>query len=144
MRHRATSRFRLVTLVSVLTGALACTPAAAENLGSGAGVLQPLLFRISGFVGGAPPGIPTLGPFTFGVDHSVVALDLSGVQTLNGPLTEGPAALRQFDLYSPNLLLVGEQDVLRNLTEAAQHTEVTLFGYVHPGARRMFVVQVDA
>lgn len=139
MKHPATSLLRLVTLAAVL----ARLPALAENLGSGAGVLQPLLMRISGFVGGAPEGTPSLGTFTLGVDDRVVTLDLSAVQTLNGPLTEGPAALRQFDLFSPNLLVVGDPEILRTLSDAAPHTQVTLFGYVHPGARRMFVVQVD-
>lgn len=136
--HRTTYIAGLATLAGVLAA-----PLAAENLGSGAGVLQPLLLRISGFTGGAPAGTPTLGTFTLGVDKTVVTLDLSGVQTLNGPLTEGPAALRQFDLYTPNLLLVGERAVLRSLTDAAPHTPITLFGYVHPGARRMFVVQIE-
>ena len=129
------------TMVAMI---LASAPATAQHLSSGAGVPQPMLLRISGFVGGAPQGALSLGTFTFGVDDKVVAVDLSAVQTLNGPLTEGPAALRQFDLYSPNLLLIGEPDVLRNLTDAAPHAQVTLFGYLHQGARRMFVVQVDA
>jgi len=123
---------------------VASVPAAAQHLSSGAGVPQPLLLRISGFVGGAPRGTLSLGTFTFGFDDRVIALDLSGVQTLNGPLTEGPAALRQFDLYSPNLLLVGDPDILRKLADAAPHAQITLFGYLHQGARRMFVVQVDA
>ena len=72
-----------------------------------------------------------------------MTLDLSAVQTLNGPLTEGPAALRQFDLFSPNLLLVGEPAILRSLADATPHAQVTLFGYLHQGARRMFVVQVE-
>ena len=140
MNHRTTFLLCLAALASVLV----CLPAQAENLGSGAGVLQPLLMRISGFVDSAPAGAPSLGPFTLGVDDTVVLLDLSAVQTLNGPLTEGPAALRQFDLYNPNLLVVGDPGILRNLTGASPHTQVTLFGYVHPGARRMFVVEVDA
>ena len=123
---------------------VASAPAAAQHLSSGAGVPQPMLLRISGFVGGAPRGELSLGTFTLGFDDRVIALDLSAVQTLNGPLTEGPAALRQFDLYSPNLLLVGDPDILRKLADAAPHAQITLFGYLHQGARRMFVVQIDA
>ncbi|HVO24690.1 MAG TPA: hypothetical protein VMW56_13780 [Candidatus Margulisiibacteriota bacterium] len=130
--------------LAMLAIMVASVPAAAQHLSSGAGVPQPMLLRISGFVGGAPRGTLSLGTFTFGFDDRVIALDLSGVQTLNGPLTEGPAALRQFDLYSPNLLLVGDPDILRKLADAAPHAQITLFGYLHQGARRMFVVQVDA
>ncbi len=128
----------------MLATMVASLPAAAQHLSSGAGLPQPMLLRISGFVGGVPPGTLSLGTFTFGVAGKVIALDLSGVQTLNGPLTEGPAALRQFDLYNPNLLLVGDPDILRKLVVAAPHAQITLFGYLHQGAWRMFVVQVDA
>jgi hypothetical protein len=130
--------------LAMLAATVASVPAAAQHLGSGAGVPQPTLLRISGFVDGAPSGTLSLGTLTFGVDDKVIALDLSGVQTLNGPLTEGPAALRQFDLYSPNLLLIGNPDILRKLADATPHAQITLFGYLHQGARRMFVVQVDA
>ncbi len=140
MTDRATSLLRWATLASLLVA----FPARGETLGSGAGVLAPLLMRISGFVDGAPAHAQSLGAFTLGVDDTVVELELSAVQTLNGPLTEGPAALRQFDLFNPNLLVVGDSEILRKLTDAPPHTQVTLFGYVHPGARRMFVVEVDA
>jgi hypothetical protein len=129
--------------VAALVTLVASTPVAAAHVGSSAGVLEPLLLRVTGFVGGAPDGTPTLGTFTVGVDTTVVTLDLSAVQTLNGPLTEGPAALRQFDLFTPNVLVVGERSLLQQLTDALPHTQITLFGYVHPGARRMFVVQVE-
>lgn len=139
MKHRTTYAVGLATLLTVLASA----PLAAEDLGSGAGPPQPVLLRISGFVGRAPTGVPTLGTFTLGVQNSVVTLELSSVQTLNGPLTEGPAALRQFALYDPNLLVVGDRGILRRLTDAVSQTQITLFGYVHQGARRMLVVQVD-
>jgi hypothetical protein len=139
MKHRTACIFGLAALAPLV----ACAPVAAESLGSGAAVLQPLLLRISGFTDGAPQGTSTLGSFTLGVDHKVVTLELSAVQTLNGPLTEGSAALGQFDLFHPNLLLVGDRELLRNLAGAMPHTPVTLFGYVHPGARRMYVVQVE-
>jgi hypothetical protein len=129
--------------VGMLVALLAFTPVAAAHVGSNAGVFGPLLLRITGFVGAAPDGTATLGRFTVDVDTTVVTLDLSAVQTLNGPLTEGPAALRQFDLFTPNLLVVGERGLLQQLTDALPHTQITLFGYVHPGARRMFVVQVE-
>ena len=140
MKQRLASLFGLVMLAIMV----ASPPATAQHFSSGAGAPQPMLLRISGFVGGAPRGTPSLGSFTLGVDDKVIPLDLSGVQTLNGPLTEGPAALRQFDLYHPNLLLVGNPDILRKLADAAPHAQITLFGYLHQGARRMFVVQVDA
>lgn len=139
MTHGARYIVGLTTLASVLAG----MPAAAGNLGAGPAVLQPLLLRISGFAGGAPAGITTLGTFTFGVDNQVVTLDLSAVQTLNGPLTEGPAALRDFELYSPNLLIVGDPALLRRFADAPPHTQITLFGYVRSGARRMYVVQME-
>ena len=139
MKHRALCIVGLATLGGLLVGGLV----SAEQFGGSAGVPQPLLLRISGFVGGAPQGTPSLGSFTLGVDHRVVTLDLSAVQTLNGPLTEGPAALRQYDLYTPNLLLVGDSNLLRQLTDAMPHAPITLFGYVHPGARRMFVVHIE-
>jgi hypothetical protein len=138
------SRSARILLLTGLATALACVPAKAADLGAGAGVPQPLLLRISGFVDGAPEGTLSLGPFALGVGQAVVTLDLSGVQTLNGPLTEGPAALRQFELYTPNLLVVGEPKVLRSLMDAVPHAQITLFGYVHQGARRMFVVDVQA
>jgi len=134
---------RSVLAVAALVAQLAFIQVAAAHVGSNAGVLGPLLLRITGFVGSAPDGVPTLGTFTVDVDTTVVTLDLSAVQTLNGPLTEGPSALRQFDLFTPNLLAVGDRSVLRLLIDALPHTQVTLFGYVHPGARRMFVVQVE-
>jgi len=134
---------RSILGVAALVTLLAFTPVAAAHVGSNAGVLGPLLLRVTGFVGGAPDGTPTLGPFTVDVDSTVVALDLTAVQTLNGPLTEGTAALRQFDLFTPNVLVVGDRALLHLLTDAVPHTQITLFGYVHPGARRMFVVQVE-
>jgi hypothetical protein len=139
MRQRTVNIFGLATLAGLLAGG----PLSAEQFGGSAGVPQPLLLRISGFVGRAPQGTPSLGSFTVGVDHQVITLDLSAVQTLNGPLTEGPAALRQYDLYTPNLLLVGNSNLLRSLTDAMPHTLITLFGYVHPGARRMLVVHIE-
>jgi hypothetical protein len=141
--ERMTHGARYIVGLAILASLLAWMPAAAGNLGSGAVVLQPLLLRISGFAGSAPAGIPTLGTFTFGVGNKVVTLDLSAVQTLNGPLTEGPAALRDFELYTPNLLVVGDPALLRSLSDAAPHTQITLFGYVHTGARRMYVVQME-
>jgi hypothetical protein len=134
---------RSITPIAALVALLASTPVAATSVGSNAGVLAPLLLRITGFVEGPPSGTPTLGTFTVGVDAAVIRLELSAVQTLNGPLTEGPAALRQFDLFTPNLLVVGDPGVLQQLIDAVPHTQITLFGYVHPGARRMFVVQVE-
>src|SRR5512136_2903381 len=100
MKQRTQYIFGQAALLALLAGG----PVSAEQFGGSAGVPQPLLLRISGFVGRAPQGTPSLGSLTLGVDHRVVTLDLSGVQTLNGPLTEGPAALRQYDLYTPNLL----------------------------------------
>lgn len=142
-RETMRSGTRSILGVAALVTLLASPPVAAAHVGSSAGVLGPLLLRITGFVGRVPDGIPTLGTFTVSVDSTVVTLDLSAVQTLNGPLTEGPAALRQFDLFTPNLLVVGDRGLLRQLAAAAPHTQITVFGYVHPGARRMFVVQVE-
>ena len=130
-------------LAALALALVLATPASALQFGAGAGVAQPLLLRISGFVGGAPQSVPTLGRFTLGVGKAIVTLDLSAVQTLNGPLTEGPAALQLFDLYTPNLVAVGEEAVLRGLTGAPLHTQITLFGYIRAGARRMYVVQVE-
>lgn len=90
MRLATRSILGLGALVTLLVS----TPVAAAPVGSTAGVLEPLLLRITGFVGGAPDAIPTLGRFVLGIATTVITLDLSAVQTLNGPLTEGTAALR--------------------------------------------------
>src|SRR5262249_18517489 len=114
----------------------------AFQVGSGSAVPQPTLLRLTGFVGAAPAGVTTLCSVTLGIDDRVTTLDLSAVQTLNGSLTEGPASLRQFELFSPNILLVGEAALLRGITEAPAHAKLVVFGYTRPGARRMMVVDV--
>ena len=133
--------------VAMATFAVALTvgTVSASDLGGGTGLPQPTLLRLTGFIGSAPPGAkPTLGRITLGLDHIVTTLDLSGVQPLNGPLTEGRAALRQFDLYSPNILLVGDRALLGSIGAAPLHSKIAMWGYVMPGARRLLVVAVHA
>jgi len=134
---------RSTLATAALTLVLTAAPAGAFHFGSGAGLPQPTLLRLTGFVGSAPHGVTTIGAVTLGLDHTVATLDLEGVQILNGSLTEGRSALRAFDLYSPNLLLVGRRDVLRDISGAAEHSKVTLIGYIIPGAQRLLVVEVD-
>lgn len=123
---------------------LATGTAAAQGLhiGPGAGALQHVLVRVTGFVKDAPNGVATLGSLTLGVGHKVETLALTGVQVLNGPLTEGPAALRQYWLYNPNLLLIGNSRLLEEISSAPTQTKLTLFAYLE-GSNRMLVVKVD-
>ena len=118
-------------------------PARAFQFGAGGGAPQPILLRLTGFIGSAPAGVQTLGRITFGVDHTVVTFDLSAVQMLNGPLTEGLSALRQLDLYRPNLLLIGEPAILAEIKRAPRDSKLTLFGYEISGSQRWLVVEVD-
>jgi hypothetical protein len=126
-------------LLALLCGA----GTARAGFNSGAGVGEPTLLRLTGFIGAPPPGATTLGTVTLGVDHTVATFHLAAVQTLNGALTEGRAALRQTELYNPNLLLAGKADLLRRITSEPPQTKLTLFGYLS-GTRRLVVVQVDA
>ncbi|HXQ24443.1 MAG TPA: hypothetical protein VN812_22360 [Candidatus Acidoferrales bacterium] len=130
---------------TVFALSFACAPVLAGDLGGGAGLPQPTLLRLTGFIGSAPQGTPTtLGAVTLGLDHTVTKLDLCDVQTLNGPLTEGRAALRQFDLYSPNILLVGDRALIAGISAAPAHSKISVWGYVMPGARRLLVVDVQS
>ncbi len=132
-----------VTVIALAT-LLSCVEAAvAFDTGPGAGIPEPILIRITGYVHTAPSGETTLGPFTLGIDHQIQTLALTAVQMLNGPLTEGPAALRQYWLYHPNILLVGDPELLRAIRSAPPQTKVTLFAYILSGTQRMLVVQVD-
>jgi hypothetical protein len=114
MKTAALYSWSLAVVALVL--ALTAGTASASDLSSGLGLPQPTLLRLTGFVGGAPQGAATIGTVTLGLDHTVATLDLSEVQTLNGPLTEGRSALRQFDLYSPNILLIGDRTLLRGIS----------------------------
>lgn len=131
-------------VAAALVGSLYSTRlAVAFDTGPGAGIPQPILVRITGFVHSAPAGETTLGPLTLGVDHQTKTLALTAVQMLNGPLTEGPAALRQYWLYHPNILLVGNAELLRAVRSAPAHRKLTLFAYILSGTQRMLLVQVD-
>jgi hypothetical protein len=121
---------------------LATGTSAAQGAHPGVGNLQPTLIRVTGFVNNAPEGVTTLGPLTFGVGRKVETLQLTGVQTLNGPLTEGPAALRHYWLYEPNVLLIGNAGLLKEISSALPQTKLTLFAYVE-GSNSMVVVEVD-
>ncbi len=134
---------RALAATAVAT-ALAAEPARAMGFGAGVGASRPILLRLRGFVGSAPQGVATLRPFTLGIDSTVITLDLADVQTLTGPLTAGRAALHQFDLFNPNLLLVGERALLQHIRGTPPHTQITIFGYVRQGARRLLVVRVEA
>jgi hypothetical protein len=130
----------------VIVGALfllASGTLAAQGLhtGPGVGTLQPTLIRVTGFVSEAPEGVTTLGPLTLGVGPEVKTLALTGVQVLNGPLTEGPAALRHYWLYDPNVLLIGNSRLMEEIRSAPAETKLTLFAYLE-GSNRMLVVQV--
>jgi hypothetical protein len=122
--------------------ALATGIPAAQGLRPGVGNLQHTLIRVTGFVNNAPEEVTTLGSLSLGVDHKVETLALTGVQTLNGPLTEGPAALRQYWLYEPNVLLIGNVGLLKEISSAPAQTKLTLFAYVE-GSNSMLVVAVD-
>lgn len=138
---------RRVSLLAVGVVLVAAAWASGQSLpggAGGAGIPQPPLLRLIGFVGSAPAGMKTLGPITLGIDRSVKTLDLTEVQMLNGPLTEGRAALRQSELYNPNLELIGDRGLLRRISAAADHTKLTLFGYLRSSGRRLLVVQVNA
>ncbi len=137
------SRALCITAVA-LTGLLCCAGAAAAfDTGPGAGIPEPILIRITGYVQTAPSGETTLGPFTLGVGDKIQTLALTAVQMLNGPLTEGPAALRQYWLYNPNVSLVGKPELLRAVRSAPAQTKLTLFAYILSGTQRMLLVQVD-
>lgn len=131
---------RLVITAAALA-MLAAQTSAADGL-HGPGTLQPTLIRVTGFVKDAPNGVATLGSLTLGVGHKVETMALTGVQILNGPLTEGPAALRQYWLYNPNLLLIGNSRLLEEISSAPTQTKLTLFAYLE-GSNRMLVVKVD-
>jgi hypothetical protein len=134
---------RLVITAAALAMLAAATPAAEGlHIGPGAGTLQPTLIRVTGFVKDAPNGVATLGSLTLGVGHKVETMALTEVQILNGPLTEGPAALRQYWLYNPNLLLIGNSRLLEEISSAPTQTKLTLFAYLEC-SNRMLVVKVD-
>ena len=105
-------------------------------------VPEPILLRFTGFVASAPEGEKTLGTLTLGIDHAVTTVELAAVQMLNGPLTEGPAALRAFELYNPNLLCVGSRKLLDSIRAAPPRRQITVFGYLR-GPRRLLVVEVQ-
>jgi hypothetical protein len=132
----------LVIIATALTMLAAQTYAAEGFRGPSVGTLQPTLIRVTGFVSHAPHGVTTLGSLTLGVGHKVETLQLAGVQTLNAPLTEGPAALRHYWLYNPNILLIGDPRLMDEIRSAPAETKLTLFAYVE-GSNRMLVVRVD-
>lgn len=138
-------KMRRITQAGVTTTAvllLELNTAAAVHLGASAGIPQPILLRLTGFIDSAPQGERTLGTVTLGADRTVTTLELSAVQTLNGPLTEGPSALRQVEQYRPNLLLIGDQTLLESIRAAPPHTKITVFGYIR-GPHRLIVVDVQ-
>ena len=129
-------------LITALMLLLAET-AGAFDVGPGVGLAEAPLLLLTGFVGRAPQGVPTLGTETLGVGSRVVTLELTAVRTLNASLTEGRAALRQFDLYTPNIELIGDPSLLERVRQAPEQTKVTLWGYAFTGVQRLLVVQVD-
>jgi hypothetical protein len=133
---------RLVITAAALAMLAAQTSAAGGLNGPATGTLQRTLIRVTGFVSHAPQGVTTLGPLTLGVGHKVQTLQLTGVQTLNAPSTEGPAALRHYWLYNPNILLIGDSRLMKEIRSAHAETKLTLFAYVE-GSNRMLVVEVD-
>jgi len=139
MMKAAATRVLGATMLLLLHG-----PVCALQFGAGAGVPQPTLLRITGFIGSAPEGVSTLGPVTLGLGNTVATLDVVDVQLLNGPLTEGRSALRHVELYTPNLRLVGAAAVLDGIRQAAPQAKITVFGYLNNGARRLIVVEVHA
>ncbi len=139
----ATLTGRLAAATLLLLVGIGVGPASGQIPGPGAGLPQPLLLRITAFVNAAPPGEQTLGPLTVGLDHTVETLELIAVQMLNGPLTEGRSALREYSLYHPNLLLIGTAEILKQISSAPAQAKLTVFGYIRPGSNRMLVVQVD-
>lgn len=134
--------YRRAIVATVLTVTFTARIALA-GFAPGAGVAQPTLLRISGYVGGAPPDAKTLGAVTLGIDHTVVTFALRAVQSAGGELTEGRAALRQTELYNPNLLVVGPPALLQQISTAPPHAQLTIFGYLNGNSRRLMVVQVD-
>ncbi|MFQ5667129.1 MAG: hypothetical protein ACE5I7_11935 [Candidatus Binatia bacterium] len=142
MQRQGQLRAATATLAVVASVVAGACPAWGFASGSGAGVPQPKLLRLTCYVGSAPQGVSTLGSMTLGVGHAVVRVDVAAVQMLNGSHTEGRAVLRYFDLFTPTLRLVGDRALLQTVIEARRRTALTLFGYVTAGARRLFVVQV--
>ena len=115
----------------------------AFDVGPGAGLRVPDLLELSGYITEAPPAAPTIGSVTLGTPDRQTLLLVSKVQVRNNGLTEGISALRGVQLYNPNLRLVGDQELLRTIERAAPQTELTLFGYLNIGSRRLFVVSVE-
>ena len=135
---------RLCVLVAVLIRTVAgASPLLALEVGPGASLLAPNLIQLSGYVTQAPADAATIGSVTLGLPDGETLLILSKVQVRNNGLTEGTSALRGVQLYKPNLRLVGDVELLRAIGSAAPQTQLTVFGYLNVGSRRLFVVAVE-
>ncbi len=111
----------------------------------GGGSPQPLLLRLTGFVGEPPTNADPMARVTLGIgQRTVVTMALTAIQIMNGPLTEGPAALEPFVLYEPNLLLVGDPALLVRLQTWSPNVPAVVYGYLRGGSRRMVIVAVDS
>ena len=134
------ARRRVLTIAIVVTTVLSQGPAWA--IFGTVGRAETCLLRIRGYVGNAPADARVLGPLTVGIDSKRLTLQLTDVQMLNGPVTEGRSVLRAFELYDPNLLFVGDPQLVDQVREAPPGAYLTIFGYI-VGEQRMLLVEIE-
>jgi hypothetical protein len=120
---------------------VACAGQVSGGPVGGVGEPKQILLELAGFKTSAPPEAKTYGQVTLGHDRATTTLVLTRVQMRNGPVTEGPAALRAYDLYTPNLLLVGDPGLVAQVASAPEQAELTLLGYLS-GSRHLILVEV--
>lgn len=111
-------------------------------ISSMAGRTQTYLLRLRGYVGNAPSDARVLGSLTVGIDSKGLTLQLTDVQTLNGPVAEGMSVLRPFALHDPNLVFIGEPKLVGQVAEAPVGTYLTIYGYI-VSEQRMLLVEVQ-
>lgn len=134
------NRPAMLTTAMLLMAALSHAPVWA--IGGSLVGSQAYLLRLRGYVGSAPTDARVLGPLTIGVDSKTLTLQLTEVQTLNGPVSEGISVLRAFDLYDPNLLFIGDAKLTDQVRQAATGAYLTVYGHV-VGEQRLLLVEVD-
>ncbi len=133
---------RCALLMAAILVTAVLSQGTARAISGAVGKAQTYLLRLRGYVGNAPGDVRVLGALTVGVDAQKLTLQLTEVQTLNGPVTEGRSVLRAFDLYDPNLLFVGDAKLIEQVRQAPVGAYLTVYGYI-VGEQRMLLVEIE-